>query len=287
MILLIIELISLFVLYMLSKNKYNNIIARLDKKEYPLKDLLPIGLFVMDAINYKYKHRYDQWLKQKLSNIYTTTKDNYYLRIHLGNKLTYMLVLLLIICLFGVGMGEITHTFIAIMVILFISVFYAIDRELDKKIEARARSIRLDIPSFMNNIALLLNAGMTFNKAWEKIVLDNKDNKRPLYKELEYTYYRIKAGESYNVAYEDFSRRCKLPEITKFISLVLQNLKRGNEQLSVLIRILGTECWQLRKNTAKKLGEEASSKLLLPMMLMFVGILIIMLLPAALQFQNI
>ncbi|WP_066497496.1 type II secretion system F family protein [Abyssisolibacter fermentans] len=273
--------------YMLSKNKYNDIIDELDKKEYPLKSLMPMGLYIMKAVGYKYNTKYDQYIKQKLINLHTTRNDNYYLKLFWVNKVTYLMVVLLIIGLFGAGIKEVSREFIFFAIILIFAVFYGMDKDLDKKIEDKNRLIRLDFPSFMNEISLLINAGMTLPKAWEKIVKDNRDNNRPLYKELEYTYFEIKSGKAQQKAYEDFAKRCRTPEITKFISIVLQNLKRGNAQLSMLLRVLGAECWEIRKNTAKKLGEEASSKLLMPMMLMFIGILLIMMLPAVLQLQNI
>jgi len=52
-----------------------------------------------------------------------------------------------------------------------------------------------------------------------------------------------------------------------------------------LLKLQSNECWQLRKNMAKRLGEEASTKLVLPLMIMFVGILIIVILPAVMQLR--
>jgi tight adherence protein C len=43
----------------------------------------------------------------------------------------------------------------------------------------------------------------------------------------------------------------------------------------------------MRKNAAKRIGEEASTKLLLPMMLMFIAILLIVALPAVLAMRGL
>lgn len=288
MVILLLFFITIFVvLFLCSKKKYQKVIEEVDKSEYPLKDFMPVGLLIMELTRYRYTSRYDQWLKQKLINLYTTRKDNFQLKIYWANKVTFIFIVVILICLYGAGMGEISKVFILISLSAVGFIFCGLDKDLDKKIEMRARTIRLDIPNFTNKLALLLNAGMTFNKAWEKIVVDNKGSDRPLYKEIEYTYFKIQAGEDYTKAYEDFAKRCRIPETTKLISIVLQNYKRGSSELSLLLRVLGNECWQTRKNIAKKLGEEASSKLLFPMILMFVGIMIIMLVPAVLQLRNI
>ena len=57
---------------------------------------------------------------------------------------------------------------------------------------------------------------------------------------------------------------------------------RRTEVVPVL-RQQGNECWEMRKNAARQMGEEASSKILLPMMLMFLGIVLIVATPAVLS----
>jgi len=45
------------------------------------------------------------------------------------------------------------------------------------------------------------------------------------------------------------------------------------------------EAWEIRKNQAKKAGEEAGMKLLFPMMLLFILILVMLLFPAVQSFS--
>ena len=47
------------------------------------------------------------------------------------------------------------------------------------------------------------------------------------------------------------------------------------------------ETWEMRKHAVKQMGETASTKLILPMMLMFVAILLIAVAPAIMQFSFI
>jgi len=44
------------------------------------------------------------------------------------------------------------------------------DRELSGKVNRRRLSIQLDFPDFLNKVILLVNAGMTVSRAWEKSV---------------------------------------------------------------------------------------------------------------------
>jgi tight adherence protein C len=127
---------------------------------------------------------------------------------------------------------------------------------------------------------------MTVSKAWEKIITDNKKDSA-LYEELSMVLKDIGSGKPEQAAYEDFAKRCRVPEITRFISVILQNQRKGNSELVSVLRVFANECWELRKNTAKRLGEEASTKMLLPIMLMFFAILLIVITPAVIAMTGI
>jgi len=96
----------------------------------------------------------------------------------------------------------------------------------------------------------------------------------------------INTGKSEFEAYEDFGKRCRSPEIFKFVSIVLQNLRRGSTELVAILRLQVNECWLIRKSIAKQLAEEASSKLLFPMMMMFLAIIFIVMTPAILSMMT-
>jgi tight adherence protein C len=164
--------------------------------------------------------------------------------------------------------------------------FFLLDNDLEKKKRKKYDMIRADFPDVVSKLVLLVNAGMTINRAWEKVCGDSK-KETPLYRELKTTYMQIQGGRSESEAYEEFAKRCKVREITKFMTLIIQNMKKGNSDLVPLLKLQADECWELRKARAKQLGEEASAKLIMPMMIMFVGILIIVILPAIMQLNNL
>lgn len=281
----IVPLVIFLTLYLLSRGKYDEYIEPVDKKEYPLKSFIPMGLYLMEAVDYKYNTKYDRRLYASISQLYEIRNAKYYLEIHWGNKIAYLVIGLLIIGLFGVAIGEFSSGFIFMSIAILGAVIYGPDRDLQEKLKKKYRMIRIDFPDFLNKLTLLVDAGMTVERAWERIVTTNKSD-RPLYDELERVWLDMKGGKPQSEAYEDFARRCRTPEISKFISIILQNLRKGNAELVMILRVQGSDCWELRKNEAKKLGEEASSKLLFPMMIMFVAILIIVLTPAILQLRD-
>lgn len=71
----------------------------------------------------------------------------------------------------------------------------------------------------------------------------------------------------------------------KFSSLLAQNMKKGNAGLEKILEMEVQESLEERKAQAKKLGEEAGTRLLVPMFLMLVVVLIIVMAPALIAFQ--
>ena len=72
--------------------------------------------------------------------------------------------------------------------------------------------------------------------------------------------------------------------VQKFGSLLSQDLKKGSAGLVELLEQEAENGMEERKSLARKLGEEAGTKLLLPMMLMLILVVVILMVPAILAF---
>jgi len=273
------------ILYSLSRKKYADIVCVLDKKEFPLKVLLPVGLIILDALKHSYNTGYDRKLAMAVTELYGHRKALLMLRVHWANKI--LLVFLALLFAGFVGMfAEVDAGFLFFCALMVVAVIVLSDRELYEKVRKRRQAIQLEFPDFVNKLTLLVNAGLTVSKAWEKAAMDSQ-RQTPLYKELCITVQAIRSGVSEYKAYEEFAKRCHVPAVTRFVTVVLQNIRKGNSEMVPVLRLLADECWEMRKNAARRFGEEASTKLLLPMMLMFIAILLIVGMPAVLALRNI
>lgn len=281
-----IESLMLVSVYLLSRKKYGKLLGLPEAKAYSLYFLLPLGLYLLDISKYKYNNRYDKKVSKLLTYLYGDKLIVEHIKLFYSYKLTVMLSSLYLLSLFGAGAVRADSTYIMLTLILPAAMFYFLDRELENRLKKKQDSIRADFPDMVSKLVLLVNAGMTMNRAWEKICTETRKDS-PLYRELKTTYQQIQGGKPEGEAYEEFARRCKVREISKFVAVVIQNMKKGSGDLVPLLRLQSEECWELRKSRAKQLGEEASAKLLIPMMIMFIGILIIVVLPAVLQINNL
>ena len=154
----------------------------------------------------------------------------------------------------------------------------------------RERQLFLDYPQLIDKFTLYIGAGMTPRTAWFKMAEEylgqrEERGERFVYEEMLHTMYEIQGGGFEGECYERFGRRCNLPSYRKFGALLSQNLRKGTKGLAQLLKNEAELAFEERKNLAKKLGEEAATKLLLPMFLMLGIVLIIVVIPAFLTIQ--
>lgn len=162
------------------------------------------------------------------------------------------------------------------------------DQEIQKKEELRRRQMTMDYPDLLLKLSMLLSAGLTMQNAFFKIALEYRDREdqevRFAYEEMLKACYEMRSGVSETRAYENFGKRCGGNGYIKLGSMLSSNLQKGAEGLAGLLQEEAQRSMEERRQTAKKLGEEAGTKLLMPMVLMLVVVLVILLVPAMLAF---
>jgi hypothetical protein len=170
--------------------------------------------------------------------------------------------------------------------------WYANDMELKQQMKFRREQLLMDYPEIINKFTLLVNAGMTVRQAWYKVAEDYQAKRLQgntrlhyAYEEMLTTVNELKLGSSENNAYEQYGRRIGLIPYIKFSSLISQNRKKGNRGFTELLRQEALEAFEDRKEMAKRLGEEAGTKLLAPMMFLLLIVFLIIMIPAFMAFK--
>lgn len=157
-------------------------------------------------------------------------------------------------------------------------------KEREKK---RKALLELQYADMVSNLVLLLGAGMTVSKAWNRLTENymNERQKRTIcrkevYEEMQRTSFEIKNGMGEERAYERFGERCGGYRYRKFGNLLAQNLRKGSRGLTRLLEQEAEDAFEERKSMARKLGEEAGTKMLFPMILMLGAVMLILAFPA-------
>ena len=105
-----------------------------------------------------------------------------------------------------------------------------------------------------------------------------------VYEELVKSNRELKLGKSEVSVYEDFGRRCTGQQYARLSTLLSQNLRKGNSELLRLLNEESMKAFEDRLDRARKAGEEAGTKLLLPMVLMLLIVMVIIMIPAYMTF---
>lgn len=158
-------------------------------------------------------------------------------------------------------------------------------RDALKEREKRKEEILREYPNLLQKIALYLASGMTIRKIWIAIYeegLKKKEN-NPIYQEMGITVNEIQSGISEGMAYKRFGERTGTNELIRFSALLCQNLKKGTGRLKTLVEEELRAAFVLKKQRAIKQGEQAGTKLLLPMMLLLIEVLMLIMVPAFLS----
>ena len=71
----------------------------------------------------------------------------------------------------------------------------------------------------------------------------------------------------------------------KLGSMLSQNLKKGTRGMGDMLHMEAVQAMEDRKSNARRLGEEAGTRLLIPMLMMLVIVLTIVIVPAFLSVQ--
>lgn len=155
-------------------------------------------------------------------------------------------------------------------------------RRQEDLLQKRAQELMEDYPELVSKYLLLLNAGLSQRSVWERITADYRRSgrKRYAYEEMILTMHEMENGISEAKAYERFGKRCRLLPYMRFSGVLVQNLQKGAKGALVLLEQEALAAFAERKEAAKKRGEEAGTKLLLPMFGLLGIVLVIVMAPA-------
>ena len=155
----------------------------------------------------------------------------------------------------------------------------------DEKIkrDAYKKAILKEYPTVLRKISLYLASGMNLRNIWQAIYEEGSKKKgkdNPFYKEMGVSINELSGGISEGLVYTRFGERTKEPELIRFTALLSQNLKKGSSKLKELLNEEVSKAFMAKKQRAIKEGEEAGTKMLIPMIMLLIDVMIIIVIPA-------
>ena len=268
-----VSLIVWFIFYLMGL-KHNAMFDVLEEKEYPFKEIYGLGYAVLELFKYQYKSKGDRKLRQQLDVLYGSKYCEYYLRVIHSQQITLSLTVFVLAFAFYGLTSEVLACLVGLM---FAGLaYYYFGTVTAKKILKRSEELLHDFSEVVSKLALLTNAGMILREAWQEVAFGGKG---VIYTEMQTAVNDMNNGVSEIDAIYNFGTRCIIPEIKKFTSTIIQGMTKGNSELTSMLQEQSKEVWQLKKQLVRREGEKGASKLLIPICIMFVGILIMILIP--------
>lgn len=159
---------------------------------------------------------------------------------------------------------------------------------LKEHMKERKRQLQLEYSYFMNQILLYISAGTSVQGAILRIITQYERNHKEdhvLYQELVRMKNEIHTGTSAEQAYIHFGRRTGVISYIKAMALLTRQMKVGSQGVTEQLEQEEHEAFEHRKEMARKSGEEAGTKLLLPMIVLMIVSMVLVMYPAFASFS--
>lgn len=141
----------------------------------------------------------------------------------------------------------------------------------------RELSVRIDMPFFIDLLALSVEAGLDFFGAIQKIVDKTEGKESVLAEEFKIVLKDIKIGSAKTDALKEMAARLDMQEITSFVAVLIDAEATGVS----IAQVLKDQSIQMRLERfirAEKAGARASQMILVPLMLFILPAVFIMVL---------
>ncbi|MBC7754817.1 MAG: type II secretion system F family protein [Moraxellaceae bacterium] len=139
----------------------------------------------------------------------------------------------------------------------------------------RELSVRIDMPFFIDLLALSVEAGLDFFGAIQKIVDKAEGQNSVLAEELKTVLRDIKIGSSKTDALKELAARLDMQEMTSFVA-VLIDAEASGASISQVLKDQSVQMRLERFVRAEKAGAQASQLILLPLMIFILPAVFVM-----------
>jgi len=163
----------------------------------------------------------------------------------------------------------------------FVAGYFVCRQLLAGRASRRLREINIQLPYAVDLFSMTMQAGATFYEAAKTVVAENPDE--PLNQELGIVVREIEFGRSRQEALQHFGERIPVETLNSIIAAVLQAEQLGTPLAQVLL-LQANLLRMYRSMRAEKTLGEATVKLLLPSMLIFLAAILVVFGPVLIRF---
>lgn len=262
----------LLIIQLKKGEKYESIVENLDENIFPLNGLYGAGFAWSSTSFFRLKGNIANKLQVNASLLYEPQYAEYYANVVWAQTITLthlFLTITFLVC--GIMYDSAVFLLVVGSFMCALVAIYCL-QNMKNVLSQRTEECESQLPEVVSTMAVLVNSGMVLREAWNMVGENGKG-----------AFYELmrKASENMMNGYSDadaiflFGKASNSTEIKKFTSALLQSMEKGGAELSVFLAHQSSELWNTKRQKMLQNGEKAAGKLLLPIVLIFVGIIII------------
>ncbi|MFY9130913.1 MAG: type II secretion system F family protein [Clostridiaceae bacterium] len=173
-----------------------------------------------------------------------------------------------------------------IVALAVVSVSIARDIESCSEAAKRRENYRFYYPSAVNSLYILLESGLTFDRALRmvaKVNLSNRHDNDPVANDLNKAVIHLETGCDSVMAANWLAEHCPLPEVQAALRLMARYEREGGREILELIRMQADRGRQLYRDAMRGRAEQRSLMFVFPMAIDLIVVMATVILPAMTQ----
>lgn len=269
-----------FIVFLKRGEAHAYMLENLSTDDYPLKHIYVAGLAFQDTAIGRLQGRTGSRLRSETTLLYSRKYSEYYARIIWAQAVSFCMLFVSVFFLLAGMTSADMQKFLALVGIA-LSVFSAgyFLTYTKGKLDARREECETEFPNAISKLALIVNSGMILHEAWSVVAYGKAGT---FYELMRKAAEDMENGKSDIDAIHEFGNQTDSDDIKKFTTALIQSIERGGGALPQFLESQSSELWGIRRQRLLQKGEKAAGALLMPIALMFAGVILIVL-SAALQ----
>lgn len=270
----------LFLILLFKGSKYDYMLESLDGDAFPVKTIYSVGLAWQDFKLGKLRGSIGDKLRKETLLMYSKKYSEFYARIIWAQVLSFgHICLAVFFSIAGMMSGSSMIFFVITGIVACLLLSYYFYTFTKDKIKTRQSECEQEFPNSISKLALLVNSGIILHEAWEMVAYGKEG---VLYDFMKKSCMEINNGKSEIDAISEFGFLTNSDDIKKFTSALVQSIERGGGDLPQFLENQSSELWASKRQQMLQKGEKAAGALLMPIALMFLGVMLIVI-SAAMQ----
>lgn len=271
-----------FVVCLIKGQKYNYMLDALEGDDFPLQSIYGAGLVLQDIKFLSLTGRMGNFLRDKAKLIYTRKYSEFYARIIWAQALSFGLLCSAISFVLAGIVNDMAMFLGLLGVVMAVLPGWYFVSHLGDQVNSRQSACEKEFPIAISKMALIVNSGVILHDAWEVVA---NGNSGVFYDLMKKSCEEMKNGKADIDAIYEFGVATSSQDIKKFTSALIQSIERGGGELPSFLSNQSKELWAHHRQVLLQKGEKAAGALLMPIVLMFFGVMLIVIVAAMQSFS--